>query len=185
MGTAAWERILELWSHPALGNRYGEEVSLEEHMLQAAAGATGDGAPPELVVAALLHDVGHLTGPEVHPDDRNRDHAVVGAERLADVFGKEVTEPIRLHIAAKRYLVTTDPTYHHRLSPASVHTLQLQGGPLSAVEHDAFLREPHRDGALRVRGWDEAAKVAGAVVPRVEHYRAVVEALGGAPPPLG
>ena len=177
MTTAAWERVAELWNHPGMSRHYGEHVSQAEHMLQAAACAVAEGADDELVIAALLHDVGHLTGPDVHPDDRNREHAEVGAARLTDVFGESVTEPIRLHIAAKRYLVATDAAYHDQLSPASVHTLRLQGGPLDTSERDDFVGEPHHGAALRLRLWDEAAKVTGADVPPLEHYRPMIEAL--------
>jgi len=177
MTSAAWQVVDELWRHPGIDGRYGEHVSIGEHMLQAAACAAADDAPPELVIAALLHDVGHLTGPEVTPDDRNRRHGEAGHEMLAEVLPESVTEPVRLHIAAKRYLVATDPTYAELLSPASVHTLRLQGGPANGADQAKFLAEPHHEAALRVRRWDEAGKVAGWSVPPLGHYRVMIDNL--------
>ena len=116
---------------------YGEAVNMTEHGLQAAHFAQAEGAPESLVIAALLHDIGHLT--ENVPADiaewqRDAGHERSGSRWLARHFGPEVSEPVRLHVPAKRYLCATDPEYFAKLSAASVITLRLQGGPMSAAE---------------------------------------------------
>ncbi|MGF1609371.1 MAG: HD domain-containing protein, partial [Kiloniellales bacterium] len=123
--------------------------------------------------AGLLHDIGHYTGE--FPEDalargQNNWHENAGAAVLAPFFPPAVTEPIRLHVAAKRYLCTTDVTYLARLSAASVHTLNLQGGPMSAAEVAAFRQSPHAEDAVRIRRWDDAGKEAGRRIPPFEHY---------------
>ena len=122
----------------------GEAVTIAAHQLQAAARARAAGAPDALVAAALLHDVGHLLDgatDQGHGDD--------GARWLGQWFGEDVTEPVRLHVAAKRYLVATEPGYRARLSPASVETLHRQGGPMDDAAAIAFRREPARPGGGR------------------------------------
>ena len=156
----------------------GEPVSIAEHMLQTAHAAERDGASPEVVVAALLHDFGHLVhGMANDPADLGIDalHEEVGARWLSQVFGSNVAEPVRLHVAAKRYLCATTPEYLDVLSPASVRSLMLQGGPFSVVEAVAFAALPHAADAVRVRRWDDAAKVPGEVTPPFDHYRPLLE----------
>jgi predicted HD phosphohydrolase len=119
----------------------GEPVTIAEHMLQGAALAESEGASDELVAAALLHDIGHFTSEfgAYAPDDvEDKHHDDAGAEVLGPFFPPLVTECVRLHVAAKRYLCATDPTYFSKLSTASVHTLSLQGGPMSAAEVAEF-----------------------------------------------
>ena len=158
---------------------HGEAVSQAEHALQAAHRAERDGAPDALVVAALLHDVGHLVQglpedlAECGVDGRHED---AGAAWLAGRFGPEVVEPIRLHVAAKRYLCAVDPGYRAGLSPASLRSLALQGGPLRGAAVAAFEADPHGPAAVRLRRWDDAAKVPGLAVPALDHYRARIEA---------
>lgn len=158
----------------------GELVSQLAHGLQAAACAERAKATPGLVAAALLHDIGHLLDPvgegaavagyDAHHEDGGADH-------LARYFGPEVTEPIRLHVAAKRYLCATKPEYFDRLSPASVRSLALQGGPMSAAEVAAFEANDHWRDAVRLRVWDEEAKIVGLDVPDFDHYRPILEDL--------
>jgi predicted HD phosphohydrolase len=143
-------------------------------MLQAAAYATRDKAPPELVAAALLHDYGHL----VHdlPEDSaehgvDTRHEELGFAFLERSFPPGVTDPIRLHVAAKRYLVAVDPAYRNELSPASLLSLELQGGPMSPAEADSFASRPHAAAACRLRRWDDAGKEPGLPVPSLESYR--------------
>jgi len=172
----AFDRISAWFEMPQAHEFYGEQVTIAQHMLQAAAIAAREDAPPELIAAALLHDVGHLV-PGLNPDERNRDHADLALQRLSPMFAEEVTEPIRLHIEAKRYLVATEPDYASKLSAASVHTLKLQGGPLDSDGCTAFMNHRFAQDALKLRRWDEAAKDAGADTPSLETYRDVVELL--------
>ena len=142
----------------------GEPVTVAEHMLQGAWLAEQEKAPDELVVAALLHDIGHFTSEfgTYSPDDtQDRHHDEAGGEVLAPFFPEVVTDCVRLHVAAKRYLCATDKTYFGKLSPASVHTLSLQGGPMSKEEIAEFESNPHFREAVQVRIWDEGGKVAG------------------------
>ena len=173
------EEILALYAARGAGAYFGERVSMTEHGLQAAWFAREESAPEPLVLAALLHDIGHLL--EEVPDDladwtADAHHEEVGARWLARHFAPEVSEPVRLHVSAKRYLCATDPHYLRQLSSASVHTLGLQGGPMAAAEVARFEREPHYRAAVRVRRWDDQGKVAGLVTPPLESYRRMIEA---------
>jgi phosphonate degradation associated HDIG domain protein len=156
----------------------GEQVSMTEHMLQSAWAARQDGAPPRLVAAALLHDYGHF----IHefPEDAaehgiDTRHEEVAHAFLSRHFGPEIAEPIRMHVAAKRYLCATDPSYLGELSPASLHSLELQGGPYSIAEVAEFEASPYAEDAVRLRRYDDRGKVAGLETPDLEHYRPVLE----------
>ncbi|GAC1300163.1 MAG: HD domain-containing protein [Steroidobacteraceae bacterium] len=174
------DEILALFHERGADAYFGEGVSMTEHALQAAYFAQAGGAPPALIVAALLHDVGHLI--EDVPRDiahwtLDAQHEQIGGRWLARRFRPEVSEPVRLHVPAKRYLLATDERYFAKLSPASVITLKLQGGPMAPHEVAAFEAEPfHRD-AVRVRQWDDQGKMAGMKTPSLEDYRALIEAL--------
>jgi phosphonate degradation associated HDIG domain protein len=174
------DEILAIFQKRGSGAYFGESVSMTEHALQAAYFARTSDAAPGLVLAALLHDIGHLIEdvPE-NLDDWTVDahHEAVGSRWLAQRFRPEVSEPVRLHVPAKRYLLATDTHYFAKLSPASVVTLKLQGGPMAAHEVAQFETEPfHRD-AVRVRQWDDQGKVAGLKTPGLEDYRALIEEL--------
>lgn len=174
------DEILAIF-HKRGGDAYfGESVSTTEHSLQAAFFAQAAAAPPGLIVAALLHDIGHLVV-EVPNDleDWTEDarHEQVGGRWLAQRFRPEVSEPVRLHVPAKRYLLATDAGYFAKLSPASIITLKLQGGPMAAHEVDQFETEPFYKDAVRVRQWDDQGKVAGLKTPGLSDYRALIEAL--------
>jgi phosphonate degradation associated HDIG domain protein len=158
----------------------GEAVTMSEHMLQSAHMAEQAGAGDALVAAALLHDIGHFTGE--FPDDYiergidNR-HDRAGAAVLDPFFPPEVVDCVRHHVAAKRYLCATDPSYFDRLSAASVKTLALQGGPMAADAVAAFRAQPHLAEILQVRFWDEDAKVVGAETPDFAHYAPLLQRL--------
>ena len=157
------EFIADIFERRGAESYLGEPVTMSEHMLQGAWLAEQDGAPEELVAAALLHDIGHYTSEfgTYSPDDvEDKHHDEAGGEVLAPFFPPVIVECVRLHVSAKRYLCATDPTYFAKLSPASVHTLSLQGGPMSAEEVAEFRRNPFHDEAVRVRIWDEGGKVA-------------------------
>lgn len=158
----------------------GEPVTIAQHMLQAAAFAQRDDSPPELVAAALLHDYGHLLTdlPEDSAEQGiDTEHEELGFAFLEKLFPLEVTEPIRLHVAAKRYLVAVDKAYRERLSPASILSLDLQGGPMSPDEVSEFERCGHADAACRLRRYDDAGKDPSAVVPPLESYRPLLQSL--------
>lgn len=155
----------------------GEQVSLTEHMLQSAHAAEQDGAPSRLVAAALLHDYGHF----IHglPEDSaehgvDTRHEEVAFAFFAEHFGEEIAEPIRMHVAAKRYLCAVEPSYLAELSPASVHSLELQGGPFGADEIAVFEASPYAEDAVRLRRYDDIGKVAGLATPDLEHYRSAL-----------
>jgi phosphonate degradation associated HDIG domain protein len=139
----------------------GEPVTQLQHALQCAQLAENEGASAALITAALLHDVGHLLeddfedAPE-HASDRR--HEDLGDAFLSKWFGPNVTEPVRLHVAAKRYLCAVDPGYFDSLSPMSRHSLMLQGGPMSADEVAEFEANPHCKDAVRLRRWDDRGK---------------------------
>jgi phosphonate degradation associated HDIG domain protein len=155
-------------------SRYGgEAVTQLEHALQAAVFAERAGADDYLVTAALLHDVGHLLhdlpadAPDHLIDDR---HETLAAKWLWQFFDNRVVEPVRLHVAAKRYLCLVDEDYLRRLSPPSVQSLQLQGGPMREAERIEFELHPYFQSALELRRWDEAAKIAGMETPGLDHF---------------
>jgi gamma-butyrobetaine dioxygenase len=158
----------------------GEPVSLAEHMLQSAHAAEVDGASPTVVAAALLHDYGHLVheGPEDAADHGiDTRHEEVAFAFLGGCFGPAVAEPIRMHVAAKRYLCAVDPAYLNELSPASLQSLELQGGPLSPAEVAAFESSPYADDAVRLRRYDDIGKEPGLATAGLEHYRPLLESL--------
>lgn len=174
------DQIAELFAGEGAGDYLGESVTMAEHMRQAGALARASGAPDPLVAAALLHDVGHfhgaITGRELMAGVDNR-HGDSGADWLRQWFDPEVREPVRLHVAAKRYLCATDPDYVARLSPASVFTLSVQGGPMSPQEARSFEAMPYADDAVAVRRWDDQAKDPTWVSPSFEEFRPVLEGL--------
>ncbi len=144
------------------GSQYGgEAVTQAEHALQTATLAREAGASPALVAAALLHDVGHLLHelPDDAPDQGIDDmHEALAARFLERHFVDAVTEPVRLHVAAKRYLCTVEPEYLQQLSEPSVLSLQLQGGLMSDAETEAFANNPFAQDAVQLRRWDDQAK---------------------------
>ncbi|MBK1658546.1 phosphonate degradation HD-domain oxygenase [Paracraurococcus ruber] len=154
--------------------RYGLSlINQQQHALQGAWLAEREGRGDAMVVAALLHDIGHM----VHdlgenPADAGIDdrHEELGHAWLQAHFGPEVTEPVRLHVAAKRYLCAVEPDYFARLSTDSVKSLALQGGPMSAAEVAAFEALPQHREAVQLRRYDEQAKVKGLETPPVAHF---------------
>lgn len=161
------------------GEEYlGEPVTMAQHMLQAARCAEQAGQPEELIVAALLHDIGHFTSEfgTYSPDDtEDRHHEDAGGDVLAPFFPPRVVDCVRYHVAAKRYLCATRPEYFNKLSPASVHTLSLQGGPMDMDEVAAFERNPYLKDIVKVRAYDEAGKRADMVTPPFAHYAPMVQ----------
>ena len=169
--------------HAAFAKRgqqhYGEGVSLLEHCVQCAAFAERDGASQALVAAALLHDIGHLLHdlPEdVAEQGIDTQHESVGSAWLSQHFGPEVSEPVRMHVAAKRYLAATEAGYFDLLSDASKLSLKLHGGPMSAPEVQAFKAERFFTDAVRLRRWDEEGKIVGYKGPDLGHFETAIQA---------
>jgi phosphonate degradation associated HDIG domain protein len=139
---------------------YGEAISQTQHALQGARLALAEGCEEALVLATLLHDIGHLFAPEPLGglSDEDEKHEAIGAEALRPLFGPAVSQPVALHVAAKRYLSAVDPGYFATISPASRHTLIQQGGPFSVAQIRHFESLPYWRDALTLRRFDEAAK---------------------------
>jgi gamma-butyrobetaine dioxygenase len=175
------DELLALYASPGALRMYDEVVTELEHALQAAALARADGAPDHLIAAALLHDAGHLIADDnVTLDDELTEdfhHERVGARHLTRWFGPEVTAPVALHVAAKRYLCAVEEHYLADLSPSSLRSLGLQGGPMSPAEVEAFERLPHHAEAVLVRRWDDRAKVDGLAVADLSDYRSLLAGL--------
>ncbi len=156
----------------------GEDVTMSEHMLQGAQLAEQSGASDEVVAAILLHDIGHYTSE--FPEDSlekgiNNYHDEAGAAVLQSWFPALVTDCVKYHVAAKRYLCAIDPDYFAKLSDASVHTLKLQGGPMSAEEVRDFEQLRHRKEIVQVRLWDDEGKVAGVETPDFAYYAPLLQ----------
>ena len=160
------------------GNLYGgEPVTQQQHALQCAQLAEDDGASKALIAAALLHDIGHLLEHDFEAAmarEEDRFHENVGNAYLQKWFGPEVTEPVRLHVASKRYLCATDPDYLAKLSPASLHTLKIQGGPMSDAEVAAFEANDNYREAVRLRIWDDLGKNPQMQTRSLDHFLEIV-----------
>lgn len=161
------------------GEEYlGEPVTMAEHMLQGACLAEQQGEPEIIVVAALLHDIGHFTsefGTFSMNDTHDKHHEEAGAAVLERFFPRLVIDCVRYHVAAKRYICATDPSYFGQLSAASIHSLKLQGGPMSPEEVREFERNPNVEEIVRVRHLDDAGKVADMATPGFAHYAPMVQ----------
>ena len=180
------EAIAELFAGPGARDYLGEPVTIGIHMRQAGAlaeaavkgGSPGGGGSlvggSSLVAAALLHDIGHLRN---ETDSR---HGDAGGQWLSQWFGEAVTEPVRLHVAAKRYLCATEPGYFGRLSEESVRTLALQGGPMTPGQVAAFEALPFARDAVAVRRWDDQAKDPAVIPPEFSHFEALLSTLARA-----
>ncbi|MCV2354616.1 phosphohydrolase [Paucibacter sp. B2R-40] len=154
-----------------------EPVSSLAHALQCAQLAEWAGAPAPLVAAALLHDIGHFIETAGVADDVDDVHEARAQPLLMQVFGPAVAEPVRWHVAAKRYLVAMDEGYAAQLTPASLHSLGLQGGAMSAAEAAAFEALPYAQDAISLRRWDDQAKLPAQPTPSLEYYLALLHEL--------
>lgn len=167
-------KIEGLFAERGAAEYHGEAVTQQEHALQSAMLAEAEGASAALIAAALLHDVGHLLhghgeGAAEHGIDDA--HEELGQRFLRKHFPESVTEPVRLHVAAKRYLCAVESAYFDSLSPASIRSLALQGGPMSSSDAKAFEANPHGEAAARLRRWDDRAKIPALPTPALSHYR--------------
>lgn len=159
---------------------FGEPVSVLEHSLQAAWFVLRHGAENPLIAAALLHDIGHLAhtdGEDAATRGLDTRHEELGFALLRDHLPPSVLTPIRLHVAAKRFLCQADPSYLSALSFASIESLELQGGPMNQAEAETFLALPYAREAIALRRADDAAKVQALAVPQLDSYRAILESL--------
>ncbi len=160
-------------------NRYGEHVNQREHMLQCAKLAEDAGDTPAMIAAALLHDVGQFlegAGDAAEAHGHDAAHERLGEVFLSQWFPEEVTAPIFLHVAAKRYLCAVEPGYLEGLSGASALSLSLQGGPFNEVECRTFEAHPFFKEAIRLRRYDDAGKQPGMATPDIDHYVAILNA---------
>jgi [1-hydroxy-2-(trimethylamino)ethyl]phosphonate dioxygenase len=159
---------------------FGEPVTVLEHCLQAAWLVQREGAENTLIAAALLHDLGHLLhseGEDVAARGLDTQHEELGVAALGEHFSPSVLDPIRMHVSAKRYLCFAEPDYLAALSPSSVESLALQGGPMSAEESEIFLALPHAREAVALRRADDAAKISALKVPKLDTYRGLIMSL--------
>ena len=161
------------------GEEYlSEPVTMGQHMLQGATLAEQNEELDEIVVGALLHDIGHFTsefGTFSMDDTEDRYHENAGAAVLEKFFPRVITDCCRYHVAAKRYLCATDPLYFNKLSDASVHSLNLQGGPMSEIEVKEFERNPNLKKILTVRLYDDAGKIPDMDTPSFWHFAPLVQ----------
>lgn len=171
------DETIALLERSAAEAYYGEPVTQLEHALQTAQLAQNADADEETILAALLHDIGHvLDSGHLHADLGVIDHDAQGAVWLREHgYSERLVDLVSAHVAAKRYLVATNPTYAARLSSSSVRTLALQGGPMSAAEVTNFDQDPRMKEKLRMRAWDEQAKVPDTPVAPLDSYRPMLE----------
>lgn len=161
---------------------YGTEaVTQRQHALQSAHLAEAEGADEGLIAAALLHDIGHILdaanlpqGTEANLDDGHEDRAY---EWLLHNFGPRIADPVRLHVAAKRYLCTIDSSYEGKLSPTSYKSYLDQGGKMSDAERISFEAEPFYQESLRLRRWDDTAKDPDMVTRSLDEYQVLLESV--------
>jgi phosphonate degradation associated HDIG domain protein len=167
------QKIISLFENKG-GSMYGgEEVTQLEHALQCAHLAAENNASDELITAALLHDVGHL----LHdlPDDASDKgiddvHEELGATFLENYFKPAVVEPVKLHVAAKRYLCSMVDGYWESLSRPSQISLEFQGGKMNETEMKKFEETPFYKDAIELRKWDDLAKDPELKTAPVEHF---------------
>ncbi|OWY62577.1 hypothetical protein B7486_57665 [cyanobacterium TDX16] len=178
---ATLDDLLELYRGEKANAMYDEVVTEREHALQAAGLAEAAGADDATVAAALLHDVGRLMidwdTPEGEFVAADRAHDRVGERYLQQLFGPEVTAPVGMHVAAKRYLCATDPDYLAVLSPVSIRSLEVQGGPMSTEEVAAFEQRPGWQAGVQLRRWDDQAKLVDTRTKAVDDYLPLLRSL--------
>jgi len=180
--TALIDRIYALFAAHG-GAHYGENVSQLDHALQCAQLAAEHGCAEPLIAAALLHDIGRMIDPAGNDAEllgHDAAHEALGAAWLAPAFPPSVTEPIRLHVAAKRYLCAADPDYIATLSAASILSLGVQGGPMTAAEARVFEADSYHADAVQLRRFDDWGKRLGEAPAPLASYRALLARVSGA-----
>jgi len=162
------------------GSEYaGEKVSQLEHMVQAAQLAEEKGFDEEVILAAFLHDIGHIAeeanGENAMDEFGLKDHEAIGAQFLMEKgFSSKISKLVASHVNAKRYLTKADPDYYNQLSEASKRTLEFQGGMMSAEEAEKFEKDPLFSEIILMRRWDEQAKVEDKPLPELDRYRTMI-----------
>ena len=166
--------LSEIYATKGLETFEGDRrVTQTSHGLQTAMIAEAEGADSRMIVAGLLHDIGRIINPkdrELTDSGKDAKHEVVGQKYLEAWFGPEVTMPVKWHVAAKRYLVATDPAYSHKISAGSTRSLKGQGGVYTAEEAAAFLDQPFASEGVLLRRWDDRAKAPDADTPPFAHF---------------
>ena len=170
------EDVVQLYKTRGAAQYGGEAVTQLDHALQCARLAEEAGAPPELAIACLLHDLGHLLAAKSTAIGSDDIHQYLAIPFLRGLFPDSVLEPIRLHVDAKRYLCHAEPGYWQSLSDASKRSLELQGGPFDAAGAQAFLKHPHSGDAILLRRFDDLAKDPGRAAPPLSHYEQLLRA---------
>lgn len=171
--------IISLFKQKGGANYSGEKITQLEHACQAAQLAEKDGNDDEVILAALLHDVGHLLDDEPEAEDMDgygvKDHEAIGAEYLLkNGFSEKIATLVKSHVEAKRYLCAVNQHYYDNLSYASKMTLHFQGGPMREDELDAFERNPLKNLIIKMRTWDEEAKRENIPLPDLNVYKAKI-----------
>ncbi|HEV3325991.1 MAG TPA: HD domain-containing protein [Puia sp.] len=173
------DEIMNLYEEHGGAEYAGEKVSQLEHMVQAAQLAEAQGYDEEVILAAFLHDIGHISEAAKGDNEMDgfgiKDHEELGAKFLRGKgFSKKIARLVESHVEAKRYLTFKDPAYYANLSEASKKTLEYQGGPMAAEEAAAFEQYPLFDLIIRMRNWDEQAKIEHQPLPDLQHYRGMM-----------
>lgn len=173
--TQVANEIMAMYSKHGGEEYAGEKVSQLEHMVQAAQLAEQQGFDEEVILAAFLHDIGHIC--EAAQGDNEMDgygiksHEEIAARYLAEKgFSKKVIRLVQSHVDAKRYLTCRYPEYYEQLSDASKKTLEYQGGKMTDEEAAAFEKDPLFTLIIQMRKWDEQAKIEGQPLPQLEYY---------------
>jgi len=174
------DKIISLYKELGNSNYIGEEITQEEHAVQAALLAKEENGQEPVIIGALLHDIGHLLGLkyslEMMDDLGCKFHEFVGSYLLSEIgFSKLVCDIVENHVKTKRYLVSKYPQYFDRLSEASKGTLVHQGGNMNENEIIQFEREENFEIYLQMRSWDERAKIKDMQIPRIEHFKDLLE----------
>ncbi len=173
---ATVETLLQLLREDGAASYFGEDVTVTEHQLQAAQRAELEGASDTLIAAALVHDIGWILAASAGGESWEP-HEQLGADWLSGFLPAAVTEPVRMHVLAKRYLCSTRPEYYGELSEVSRQTLVNQGGLLTDREVREFEDLAHSGDAVRLRIWDDLAKVPGYETPDLDHYAPLLSEL--------
>jgi len=175
-GVGGVEYIFSLFARYGCSDYIGERITQTEHMVQCAMIAERYGADGELILAALLHDIGHLIGLDKSLPSMGglgvKDHEKIAAQLLRHIgFPERIASLVENHVEAKRFIVSKNKQYYQNLSEASKKTLLFQGGQMNEKECEVFCRNAWFEDFLRLRSWDEQAKKVGVKIKPLEYYK--------------